>query len=171
MGSRWQQDYEIEYYQTLRSRRGRSDDFYPSIKCLKTAENIARHYEERRGGAAKRYRDTRDGIATLGASVADNIVQFHSPDAAGASSTLRGQPYWTPYRLSPAPRARRGARQSEARRGARSIRAAPSPLAALKPVAFDDLQDEMWGGFGLLAVQALAVLFGLSGLLALLTLI
>jgi hypothetical protein len=47
----------------------------------------------------------------------------------------------------------------------------PSPLAALKPVALDDLQDEMWQGFGLLAVQALAVLFGLSGLLALLTLV
>ncbi len=168
MGDRGQQRYEIEYYHRLRSGRRQADYFAPSAHCLNTAENIARHYEDRRRGAATLYRDARGGIVALDASGGDNIVQLHNP---GASSTVRARLDWTPYRLSPAPRARRASRQSDARRGARYIRATPSPLAALKPVALDDLQDEMWQGFGLLAVQALAVLFGLSGLLALLTLV
>jgi len=41
----------------------------------------------------------------------------------------------------------------------------------LNPVAFDDVQSDMLARFGVMAIQALAVVLGLSGLFVLLTLL
>jgi len=100
----------------------------------------------------------------------DNIIPFHSPVRARPSSRLvYARHLAQPYALAPTPHARRASLQKEARRHSRHLRA--SPLGAMDAVIFDGVQADMLEHFGVMAIQALAVIVGMGALLVLLTLL
>jgi hypothetical protein len=136
-----------------------------------------RRYEKGRRAAAIRDRQSRRTVppapSSVSAAGSDNVIQFRSPIWARPSSRLvYSRHYSQPHPLSPSARARRASLQREARRLSRYDRASmASPVYALNPVAFGDVQSDMLTRFGVMAVQAMAVVLGLSGLFVLLTLL
>jgi len=172
-----QDSYEIEYYRIPSRNRVRVDHFAPSIQSLQAAQDIVRRYEKGRRAAAIRDRQSRRTVASapsaVGVAGGDNVIQFRSPVWARPSSRLvYSRHYSQPTPLSPSSRARRTSLQRDARRLSYSARGSTAlPLDALNPVAFDDVQSDMLARFGVMAIQALAVVLGLSGLFVLLTLL
>jgi hypothetical protein len=177
MSSYTQDNYEIEYFRTPRSNNDRIDHFAPSLQSLKAAQDIVRQYEKRRRAAAKSNRPDRRAVTPLpsarGPVITDNIIPFHTPVWARPSSRLVYSRHASPaYPPSSAPRARRASLQSQSRRLSRHIRViTPSPVGASQRDVCDDAQSAMLQNIGLIAIQGLAVVLGLSGLLVLLTLI
>jgi len=177
MSSYSRDSYEIDYYRIPSSNNGRFDHFAPTIQSLKAAQDIVRRYEKRRHAATKLSRRARGAVATplpaLGGAASDNVIPFRAPIWTRPSSRLVYSRHTSaPHRLSPAPRARRASIQAEARRVSRYLRAsAPSPLSAMDPAIGAGVQIDPLAGFVVMAVQGMAVILGLSGLLVLLTLL
>jgi hypothetical protein len=171
-----QDNYAINYYRIPRSKSESIDHFAPSIQSLKAAQDIVRQYEKRQRATAKLNRQNRRAATAMPparAAIRDNVIPFHAPVWARPSSRLIYSRHISqPYSLSPAPRARRASLQSHARRLSRHIiNSAPSPVDALNRVICDSDQSDMLQNVGLIAIQALAIVLGLGGLLVLLTLL
>jgi len=171
------QSYGIKYYRALSSPENWTDDFAPSFQSLKSAQDIVNRYEQRRRAAARIARHRRGAVTApllhVGAFVRDNIIPFRGPAAGRASSKplLSGPSSQTCVSSSPS-YARRASLHRQVRGRSSDVRiSAPSPIEALDTVRFDNLQSYALGHFGVMAIQALAVTFGLSALLVLLTLL
>lgn len=171
-------NYEIEFYRIPSTNNSRVDHFAPSIQSLKAAQDIVRRYEKRRRAATKLNRQIR-GTAPLRSRAvkpaeSDNVIAFRGPVWTRPSLRLVYSRHVSPPHDSPsqAPPARRGSLQREARTHSRYIwSAAPSPLEALRAASCDDLDSSLVQHVVVMAVQGLAVVLGLGGLLALLTLL
>lgn len=170
------ENYEIDYNRIPDSDNGRVNYFAPSIQSLKAAQEIVRRYEKRRRTAAKLNRQGR-GTATslssgLGARATDNVVPFQSPVWTRPTSRIIYSRHASPpWPQPPAPRARQASHRTEVLRLSRYIGASrPSPVSALRPAICDGVEDVMLDPLAVMAIQGLAVVLGLSGLFALLTL-
>jgi len=176
MGGYSHDKYDIQYYRTPSSGAGQIDYFAPSLQSLKSAQDIIRRYEKKRRAEAKLSRQGRGArttrAPTLGAAVSDNVIPFRSPVWTRPSSRLVYSRHASPpYTRSSSPYARRATLQQDARRLSRNIRALTSaPVSAFNPIIIEGVQRDMLGHFGVMAIQAAAVVLGLSCLLALLTL-
>jgi len=168
--------YEIDYYKTPNSNDNLTDQFAPSLESLKAAQAIVRRYEKRRRAAAKLSRPNRGAAVpqtAVAAAISDNVIAFRSPVWARPSSTLVYSRHTSaPYTLSPAPHARRASLQGDVRRRARYDRiSAPWPPSPLEPAINDGVQSDIFQNVGVMAIQAMAVALGLTGLLMLLLLL
>ncbi len=168
---------EMDWYRRSPSNNVRLDYFSPSIQSLKVAQDIVRRHEKGRRAAANLSHQSRGPTtpppSSVDAAGGDNILQFRSPVWARPSSRLvYSRHYSPPDPLSHTPCARRASLQRRRRRLSRQARAlTASPSGALNTVAFDDVQSDILAHFGVMAIQAMAVVLGLSGLLVLLTVI
>lgn len=170
-------NYEIDYYRIPGSSNGRVDRFAPTIQSLRAAQDIVRRYENGRRTAAKTGRQSRVTFTAhnpaLRAGVDDNVIAFRSPVWARPSSRLIYSRHPSPPSTrSPGARARRASIQAEAQRVSRDFRASTaSPVRSATSDTFDAASNEMLDRIMVMAIQGLAVVLGLSGLLALLAMI
>jgi hypothetical protein len=173
MSNSSQEKYGIINYRAPGVRASFSNDFMPSRQSLKSAQDIVRRSEKRRRAAALSRHGHRSGTVSssaAGPARSDNVIPFHSPVWARPSARLVYSRHLAqPYALAPTPHARRASLQKEARRLSRHLRA--SPFGAIDGVIFEGVSTDALEHFGVMAIQALAVILGMGALLVLLTLL
>jgi len=169
-------NYEIEYYRIPLSNNVRADHFAPNIQSMKAAQDIVRRHEQRRRAAAKLNRQSRGTLTPTpsapGATVSENVIPFRGPVWVRPSSRLLYSRYSrSSNTLSPVPRARRASIQAEAQRASRLRAPTSKPINATGAAIFDDVADDTLDRFAVMAIQGLAVMLGLGGMLVLLTML
>ncbi len=167
-----QDAFEIELYQLKSADTHLSDHFTPSLQSLRSAHEIIRRYNKKRRGLQRR-RTVTASTPGLGVSIAvgENIIPLRSLGWPRPSSRLsRSRHYAPPYTQSPASRPRRASSQREAWRASRYVTTSgPSPIGSKDAVIVDGVHGDLLERLGVMAIQGLAVSFGLSGFLVVLS--